>query len=39
MPASERCPGSPRVAWEFFTLTTRFVFGNGGDCTSYVLKA
>lgn len=25
------CPGSPSVAWELFTLTTRFAFSNGCD--------
>ena len=36
LPASGRCPGQPGVALEFFTLTTRFAFGHGGDHPSYV---
>jgi len=29
MPATERCPGQPSVALEFFILTTQFAFGHG----------
>lgn len=36
LPASYCCPGLPRVALEFFTLTTQFVFSQGCDRSSYV---
>jgi hypothetical protein len=36
LPASWRCPGQPSVVLEFFTLATRFAFGEGCDHSSYV---
>jgi hypothetical protein len=35
MPATERCPGQPGVALEFFILATRFVLGHGCDPSGY----
>jgi len=36
LPASDGCLSQPSVALEFFTLTTRFAFDNGGDRPGYV---
>lgn len=36
MPASECCPGQPKLSYKFFTHGSQFVFGHGGDQPGYV---
>jgi hypothetical protein len=36
MPASECCPGQPRLSYKFFTHGLLFAFGHGGNHPGYV---